>query len=35
VAFGYEAGGFGSDEVALFEIDKDNKKVWGVTIKVT
>lgn len=34
VAFGYEAGGFGSDDVAVFEIDKDGKKVWGATIKV-
>jgi carotenoid cleavage dioxygenase len=34
VAFGYEAGGFGSDEVAIFEIDTENNKVWGVTIKV-
>jgi len=34
VAFGYEADGFGSDKVALFEIDKDGKKVWGTKIKV-
>jgi carotenoid cleavage dioxygenase-like enzyme len=34
VAFGYEARGFGSDVVALFEIDKQGKKVWGTEIKV-
>jgi carotenoid cleavage dioxygenase-like enzyme len=34
VAFGYEAKGFGSDVVALFEIDKQGKKVWGTDVKV-
>lgn len=34
VAFGYEAKGFGSDVVALFEINKDGEKVWGTEIKV-
>lgn len=34
VAFGYEAQGFGSDVVAIFEIDKQGKKVWGTEIKV-
>jgi carotenoid cleavage dioxygenase-like enzyme len=35
VAFGYEAKGFGSDVVALFELDKTTgKKVWGAQITV-
>jgi carotenoid cleavage dioxygenase-like enzyme len=34
VAFGYEAKGFGSDVVALFEIDRLGRKVWGTEIKV-
>jgi carotenoid cleavage dioxygenase len=34
VAFGYEARGFGSDVIALSEIDKQGKKVWGAEIKV-
>jgi carotenoid cleavage dioxygenase len=34
VAFGYEAKGFGSDVVSVFEIDKQGKKVWGADIKV-
>ena len=34
VAFGYEAQGFGSDVVAVFEIDRQGKKVWGAEIKV-
>jgi carotenoid cleavage dioxygenase-like enzyme len=34
VAFGYEAKGFGSDVVAVFEIDKQGKKVWGTEFKV-
>jgi carotenoid cleavage dioxygenase len=34
VAFGYEAKGFGSDVVAIFEIDKQGKKVWGTEIQV-
>jgi carotenoid cleavage dioxygenase len=34
IAFGYEAEGFGSDTVALFEIDQKGKKVWETKIKV-
>ena len=34
VAFGYEARGFGSDVVALFEIDGQGRKVWGAEIQV-
>jgi len=34
VAFGYEAEGFGSDVVAVFEIDQQGKKVWEAKIKV-
>jgi carotenoid cleavage dioxygenase len=35
VGFGYEAKGFGSDVVAVFEIDKNTgKKVWGCEVKV-
>jgi carotenoid cleavage dioxygenase-like enzyme len=34
VGFGYEAKGFGSDVVALFEMDRQGRKVWGVDIKV-
>jgi carotenoid cleavage dioxygenase len=34
VAFGYEARGFGSDVVAVFEIDKAGKKVWDADIQV-
>ena len=34
VAFGYEAEGFGSDVVAVFEIDRQGKKVWEAKIKV-
>jgi carotenoid cleavage dioxygenase len=34
VAFGYEAKGFGSDVVAVFEIDRQGKKVWSTEIKV-
>ncbi|MFO7278037.1 MAG: carotenoid oxygenase family protein [Pseudomonadota bacterium] len=34
VAFGYEAEGFGSDVVAVFEIDKQGKKVWEAKIRV-
>jgi carotenoid cleavage dioxygenase-like enzyme len=34
VAFGYEAKGFGSDTVAVFEIDRQGKKVWGAEIQV-
>jgi len=34
VAFGYEAHGHGSDDVAIFEIDPAGKKVWETEIKV-
>jgi carotenoid cleavage dioxygenase len=34
IAFGYEAEGFGSDTVALFEIDQQGRKVWETKIKV-
>jgi len=34
VAFGYEADGFGSDVVSVFEIDKSGKKIWETKIKV-
>lgn len=34
VAFGYEAKGFGSDVIAVFEINRDGKKVWGAEITV-
>jgi carotenoid cleavage dioxygenase-like enzyme len=35
VAFGYEAEGFGSDVVSVFEIDKDtSRKVWEAKVKV-
>lgn len=34
IAFGYEAKGFGSDVVAVFEIDRQGKKVWGCEFKV-
>jgi carotenoid cleavage dioxygenase-like enzyme len=34
IAFGYEARGFGSDVVSVFEIDKQGKKVWGTEFKV-
>jgi carotenoid cleavage dioxygenase-like enzyme len=34
VAFGYEADGFGSASVALFEIDKSGKKVWETKVPV-
>jgi carotenoid cleavage dioxygenase len=34
VAFGYEADGFGSASVALFEIDKSGKKVWEAKVPV-
>jgi carotenoid cleavage dioxygenase len=32
VAFGYEARGFGSDAIAVFEIDRSGRKVWGADI---
>lgn len=34
VAFGYEAKGFGSDVIAVFEIDPRGRKVWGAEITV-
>ncbi|MCP5145277.1 MAG: carotenoid oxygenase family protein [Gammaproteobacteria bacterium] len=34
VAFGYEARGFGSDVVAMFEIDRHGNKVWEAEVKV-
>lgn len=34
VAFGYEADGFASEAIAVFEIDQKGKKVWGAKIKV-
>lgn len=34
VAFGYEARGFGSDVIAVFEIDKRGHKVWGAEVKM-
>lgn len=35
VAFGYEAEGFGSDVVSVFEIDQSNgRKVWEAKVKV-
>jgi len=34
VAFGYEAAGFGSDAVNVFEIDTSGKKIWDATVKV-
>ena len=34
VAFGYEATGFGSDEVIAFEITPQGQKVWEAKVKV-
>jgi carotenoid cleavage dioxygenase len=34
VAFGYEAKGHGSDDVNVFEITPQGKKVWDATVKV-
>jgi carotenoid cleavage dioxygenase len=34
VGFGYEACGFGSDVIAVFEIDKLGKKVWGAEVRM-
>jgi carotenoid cleavage dioxygenase-like enzyme len=34
VAFGYEARGFGSDVIAVFEIDRQGRKTWGAELKV-
>jgi carotenoid cleavage dioxygenase len=33
VAFGYEAGEFGSNAIAVFELDRHGKKVWGTEIR--
>ena len=34
IAFGYEAKGFGTDDVNVFEITPQGKKVWNAWIKV-
>ncbi len=34
VAFGYEARGFGSDVIAVFEIDPRGRKVWGAEVRM-
>jgi carotenoid cleavage dioxygenase-like enzyme len=34
VGFGYEAQGFGSSTIAVFEIDASGKKVWGTEIEM-
>jgi len=34
VAFGYEAEGFGSDVISVFELDKRGSKIWETKIKV-
>jgi carotenoid cleavage dioxygenase-like enzyme len=34
VAFGYEARGFGSDIIAVFEIDETGKKIWGAEVQM-
>jgi carotenoid cleavage dioxygenase-like enzyme len=34
VAFGYEARGFGSPEIAVFEIDRDGKKLWEAEVRM-
>jgi carotenoid cleavage dioxygenase len=34
VAFGYEARGFGSDAIAVFEIDRAGRKVWGAEVRM-
>jgi carotenoid cleavage dioxygenase len=34
IAFGYEARGFGSDEVSIFQITPQGKVVWNAWIKV-
>lgn len=33
VGFGYEAGGFGSDSLAVFELDPSGRKVWSVEVR--
>lgn len=34
IAFGYEATGFGSKDVSMFEIDPKGKIVWSATVQV-
>ncbi len=34
VAFGYEARGFGSRTIAVFEIDRQGKKVWDAEVEM-
>jgi carotenoid cleavage dioxygenase len=34
IAFGYEARGFGSDDLAIYEIDAKGKVIWETYIKV-
>jgi carotenoid cleavage dioxygenase-like enzyme len=34
VAFGYEAGGFGSDVIAAFEIDRNGRKIWAAQVRM-
>ncbi len=34
VAFGYEARGFGSDAIAVFEIDALGRKVWSAEVRM-
>jgi carotenoid cleavage dioxygenase-like enzyme len=34
VAFGYEARGFGSDAIAVFEIDQNGRKVWNAEVRM-
>ena len=34
VAFGYEAEGFGSDDVSMFEITPQGKIIWNAKIQV-
>ncbi len=33
VAFGYEARGFGSDVIAIFEIDKQGRRIWEAEVR--
>src|SRR5512146_509872 len=34
VAFGYEARGFGSDAITVFEIDRSGRKIWGAEVSM-
>ena len=34
VAFGYEAGEFGSNIIATFELDRQGRKVWGTQVRM-